>query len=336
MTRQQRLPVPRRAVLIGACCAAAAPFLPAHAAAPVPIVPGLLYAVGQKFDKSFNEGAFAGAERFRAASGIGVLEYLPNSSAQFDQAVGALLRRGVTDLVTIGFYYAAPLTAAAARNPDIRFTIVDAVAEGANVRSIAFREQEGAFLVGVLAALASKSGTIGIVGALDIPLIRKFIAGYEQGARHVRPDAAVLVNFVGTTPAAFNDPTTGAEVARAQFERGADVVFAAAGVSNFGIFAAARDGGRLAIGVDSNQNFLYPGSILTSMLKRVDLVVEETFNAARQGTWIPGLRELGLADRALDWALDENNRSLITPTMQARVEAARADIVAGKIRVAVS
>lgn len=326
----------RRAILLfGACCGLAGPLMPALAAAtPAAIVPGLLYAVGQKFDKSFNEGAFAGAERFRTATGTTVLEYLPNSAAQFDQAVGALLRRGVTDLVTIGFYYAAPLVAAAARNPSVRFTIVDAVAEGPNIRSVTYKEQEGAFLVGVLAALASKSGTIGIVGALDIPLIRKFIDGYTQGARYARPDIAVLVNFVGTTPAAFNDPTTGAEVARAQFERGGDVVFAAAGVSNFGIFAAARDGGRLAIGVDSNQNFLYPGSILTSMLKRVDLAVEEAFTAARNGNWTAGLHELGLAERALDWALDENNRSLITPAMESRVEEARKDIIAGRIRLA--
>ncbi|MCW2237633.1 BMP family lipoprotein [Azospirillum canadense] len=325
----------RRSVLAlgaaGLACLAVSPSaLPAHAQG---FTPGLVYAVGQKFDKSFNEGALAGAERFKAASGVPYLEYLPASTAQFAQAVTSLLRRGVTDLATIGFYYAAPLAMLAPKHPAVRFTLVDAVVEAANVQSVTFKEQEGSFLVGVLAALASQSGTVGFIGALDIPLIRKFIAGFEQGARHARPDATVLVNFVGTTPAAFNDPTTGAEVAKAQFQRGADVVFAGAGVSNFGIFAATNDAGRLAIGVDSNQNHLYPGRILTSMLKRVDLAVESAFQAGRVGRWTPGVRALGLAEGGVDYAVDENNRSLLTPAMLEAVEAARRDIVARRITV---
>lgn len=298
------------------------------------IRPGLIYAAGQKFDKSFNEGAFAGAERFKAASGIPTIEYLPSNPAQFDQGVASLLRRGVTDLVAIGFYYATPLARLAPAHPAVRFTLVDAVAEAPNIRCVTFKEQEGAFLVGVIAALASKSGTVGFVGALDIPLIRKFIAGFEQGARHARGDIRVVVNFVGTTPAAFNDPTAGAEVARSQFQRGADVVFAGAGVSNFGIFAAASEAHRLAIGVDSNQNYLYPGSILTSMLKRVDLAVESSFQAALQGRWSAGTVALGLAENAVDYAVDENNRELLTPAMLDAAEAARRAIVAGRIPVA--
>lgn len=295
--------------------------------------PGLLYAAGQKFDKSFNEGAFTGAERFRAATGTLVLDYLPSDPAQFDRGVAALLRRGVTDIVAIGFYYATPLARLAPRHPTVRFTLVDAVAEGPNIRSITFKEQEGSFLVGMLAALASRSGTVGFVGALDIPLIRKFSAGFEQGARHARADVRVLVNFVGTTPAAFNDPTAGGEVARSQFDRGADVVFAGAGVSNFGIFAAARDAGRLAIGVDSNQNYLYPGTILTSMLKRVDLAVEATFQAGRQDSWTAGTVALGLAEGGMDYAVDENNRALLTPAMLEAAEAARRGIITGRIPV---
>ncbi|KAA1057012.1 BMP family lipoprotein [Azospirillum argentinense] len=296
--------------------------------------PGLLYAVGQKFDKSFNEGAFTGAERFKEATGVAYRDYLPASTAQFEQAVAALLRRGVTDLALIGFYYAAPLASLAPKHPAVRFTLVDAVVEAPNVQSVTFKEQEGSFLVGMLAAMASRTGTVGFIGALDIPLIRKFIAGFQQGARHARPDIGLLVNFVGTTPAAFNDPTTGAEVAKAQFQRGADVVFAGAGVSNFGIFAAAKDGGRLAIGVDSNQNHLYPGTILTSMLKRVDLAVERAFGEGRSGAWTSGPRALGLAERGVDYALDDNNRALVTPTMKDRLEEAREAIIQGRIRVA--
>ncbi|MFD1628081.1 BMP family lipoprotein [Azospirillum griseum] len=295
--------------------------------------PGLIYAVGQKFDKSFNEGAYTGAERFKSASGIGYLEYAPQAPAQFDLGVAGLIRRGATDIVTVGFYYATPLAKLAPQHPTVRFTIVDAVAEATNIRSVTFREQEGSFLVGVLAALASKSGTVGFVGALDIPLLRKFIAGFTQGARHARGDITVLVNFVGTTPDAFNDPTTGAEVARSQFQRGADVVFAGAGVSNFGVFSAAKDNGRLAIGVDSNQNYLYPGTILTSMLKRVDLAVDATFQAGQRGTWTPGAHVLGLADGAMDYAVDENNRALLTPAMLNAAEDARRAIIAGRIPV---
>ncbi|WP_377807810.1 BMP family ABC transporter substrate-binding protein [Azospirillum sp. A29] len=327
----------RRSVLSLGAAGTALALLPhhAHAAAVQPgLVPGLVYAAGQKFDKSFNEGAFTGAERFRNATGITVTEYLPSTPVQFDQAAASLLRRGVTDLVAIGFYYATPLARLAPAHPAVRFTLIDAVAEGPNIRCVTFKEQEGSFLVGVLAALASKSGTVGFIGALDIPLIRKFIAGYEQGARHARGDVKVLVNFVGTTPAAFNDPASGAEVARSQFQRGADVVFAGAGVSNFGIFAAANEARRLAIGVDSNQNYLYPGSILTSMLKRVDLAVEFSFEAARQGRWTAGTVALGLAEFAVDYALDENNRDLVTTAMVETVEAARRGIVSGRIPVA--
>ncbi|WP_431854710.1 BMP family lipoprotein [Azospirillum sp.] len=313
-------------LLIALCLLSA----PAHAADPVP---GLVYAVGQKFDKSFNEGAFAGAERFKAATGVPYLEFLPQSTAQFEQAVQALIRRGATDVVVVGFYYAAPLAALAPKHPKVRFTIVDAVVQAPNVRSITFKEQEGSFLAGVMAALASKTGTVGFVGALDIPLIRKFIAGYGQGAKHARPDARLLVNFVGTTPAAFNDPTTGAEIARSQFQRGADVVFAGAGVSNFGVFSAAHDEGKLAIGVDSNQNHLYPGTMLTSMLKRTDRAVEQAFQAGRDGGWAPGVVALGLAEDGVDVAVDEHNRPLLTPAMLEAVEAARRAIVSGTLRV---
>ncbi len=329
-------PLSRRSVLalgasgVAALSSAGMGLGPARAAA---FSPGVIYAVGQKFDKSFNEGAYTGAERFKAATGIGYLEYAPQNPTQFDLGVAGLIRRGATDIVTVGFYYATPLAKLAPQHPGVRFTIIDAVTDGANIRSVTFREQEGSFLVGVLAALASKSGTIGFVGALDIPLLRKFIAGFTQGARHARGDITVLVNFVGTTPDAFNDPTTGAEVARSQFQRGADVVFAGAGVSNFGVFAAAKDGGRLAIGVDSNQNYLYPGTILTSMLKRVDLAVDTALQAGQRGTWTAGVHVLGLAEGALDYAVDENNRSLLSPEMVNAAEDARRAIIAGRIPV---
>ena len=296
-------------------------------------VPALVYAVGQKFDKSFNEGAHAGAERFKAETGVGYLEFQPQAVAEFERGVGALVRRGATDIVVIGFYYATPLETVAGRFPQVHFTLVDAAADRPNIRSVVFREQEGSFLVGMLAALASQTGRVGFIGALDIPLLRRFIGGFEQGARYARPGVAVPVAFVGTTPAAFNDPSAGAEVARSLFEAGADVVFAGAGSSNFGIFQQAADMHRLAIGVDSNQNYLHPGAMLTSMLKRVDLAVFQAFQAARDGRWQPGVSRLGLAEGGLDYAVDHYNEHLITPGMRAKVEQARADIIAGRIIV---
>jgi len=181
--------------------------------------------------------------------------------------------------------------------------------------------------------MASKTGKIGFVGGMDIPLIRKFALGYEEGAKYVNPKIEIFQNMTGTTPAAWNDPTRGGELARSQFDRGADVVYAAAGATGLGVLQAAKDKGRLAIGVDSNQNYIHPGSILTSMVKRVDVAVFESFKTAKDGAWKPGVRILGVADDAVGYSLDQYNRSLITPEMEKRLQQARADIVAGKIKV---
>ncbi len=314
--------------------ALAALVLAAGTAVAADIRPAVIYAVGQKFDKSFNEGAYTGAERFAAETGTVYREFQPQNPAEFTRAVRLLVRHGVTDIVAVGYYYATPLAQLAPRYPDVRFTLVDAtVADQPNVRSIVYREQEGAFLIGMLAAMASTTGTIGFVGALDIPLVRRFVSGYRQGAGHVRPDTSVIVNFVGTTPAAFNDPTRAGEVARSQIERGADVVFAGAGASNFGVFQTAVDLGIYAIGLDANQNYLHPGTILTSQLKRVDQVVFDTFREAASGTWNGGVRSLGLAEQGVDYAVDEHNAALITEEMSRRVESARQGIIDGTIRV---
>lgn len=297
------------------------------------IKPAVLYAVGQKFDKSFNEAAYEGAQRFRAAAGGDVMEFEPTSPAQFEQGVAALARRGATDIVAVGFYYAQPMAQVAPKHPAIRFTLIDADADQPNVRSVVFKEHEGSFLAGMLAGLAAPSGRIGFVGAMDIPLIRKFAVGYEEGAKYARPDVLVLLNFIGNTPAAFSDPTAGKELARSQIERGAQVIFAGAGTSNFGVFQAAVELQRLAIGVDSNQNGLHPGTILTSQLKRVDLAVEQSFKAARDGSWKAGRVELGLAEDGVGLAFDANNSGLVRPEWRRQIDAARADIVAGKIKV---
>lgn len=213
-------------------------------------------------------------------------------------------------------------------NPKLQFALIDAVVTLPNVQSILFKEHEGSFLVGMLAAMASKTGKVGFIGGMDIPLIRKFQCGYEQGARYANPKVEVTMNMTGTTPAAWNDPTRGSELAKAQFAKGVDVVFAAAGGTGIGVYQAAKDSGRYAIGVDSNQNHLQPGTMLTSMVKRVDVAVARAMKGVT-----PGLTVLGLAENAVDYAQDEHNAKLITPEMKRRVEAARADIIAGKIKV---
>ena len=216
--------------------------------------------------------------------------------------------------------------------PNIHFTIIDSVVDLPNVQSVVFKEQEGSFLVGVLAALASKSGKVGFVGGMDIPLIRRFQCGFEQGIKYANPKAELIANMTGTTPAAWNDPGRGAELAKGQFDRGVDVVYAAAGSTGIGVLQAAKDRGKLGIGVDSNQNHLHPGTMLTSMLKRVDLAAYNSFKAAQAGTWKGGVQVLGLKEGGVDWALDKYNEKLITPDMKAKVEAAKADIVVGQDR----
>jgi basic membrane protein A len=181
--------------------------------------------------------------------------------------------------------------------------------------------------------MASKTGKVGFVGGMDIPLIRNFAHGYQQGVKHVAPDAEVLVNMTGTTPAAWNDPAKGAELAQSQFDRGADVVYAAAGGTGLGVLQAAADSGKLSIGVDSNQNHLHPGSVLTSMLKRVDVAVYNAFKDAKEGDLETGVQNLGLAEDGVGYALDDNNRALITPEMEAALEDAKAKIIAGEIEV---
>ena len=296
-------------------------------------VPAVVFDMGGKFDKSFNEAAYSGAERFKKETGIAYRDFEVTAEAQREQALRNMARRGAHVVVGIGFSQATSLEKVAKEFPNIKFAIIDSVVNLPNVRSVVFKEHEGSFLVGMAAAMASKSGKVGFVGGMDIPLIRKFALGYEEGAKFVNPRVEVFQNMTGTTPAAWSDPTKGGELARSQFDRGADVVYAAAGATGLGVLQAAKDKGRLAIGVDSNQNHLHPGAVLTSMIKRVDLAVYDAFKSAKDGTWKSGVVVLGVAENGVGYSMDQHNRSLITPDMEKKLEQARADIVAGKIKV---
>lgn len=296
--------------------------------------PAIVFDMGGRFDKSFNEGANDGAERFKAETGINFRFFEVTNEAQREQFLRRLAQRGTDVVVAVGFSMAPAVEKIAKEFPKARFTLIDNVVDLPNVQSIMFAEHEGSYLVGMLAAMASKTGTVGFVGGMDIPLIRRFSCGYEQGVKAVNPQATLLVNMAGSTPAAWSDPTRGSELAKSQFDRGADVVFAAAGQTGMGVLQAAADAGRLSIGVDSNQNHLFPGRVLTSMVKRVDVAAYNAFKTAQDGTWKPGLQYLGLKDDGVTWAYDENNKDLITPEMKARVEAAAQEIKAGTRAVA--
>ena len=295
--------------------------------------PAVVYDMGGKFDKSFNQAAFDGAELYRKETGEGYREFEPTNDAQREQAMRRLAKRGANPIVAIGFSQASAVKTVAQEFPKTRFAIIDMVVDLPNVRSVVFKEHEGSFLVGALAAMASKSAKVGFVGGMDIPLIRRFACGYVQGAKHIKGETKVYSNMTGTTPAAWNDPAKGAELAKSQFDRGADVVFAAAGGTGVGVYQAAADDDKLAIGVDSNQNYLHPGTMLTSMVKRVDVAVYNAFKAVRTGKWRSGIKVLGLAEGGVGWALDEHNQKLVDANMKVQVEALKAAIVSGEIKV---
>ena len=291
--------------------------------------PAVLFDIGGKFDKSFNEGIYNGAEKFKTEAGIAYGEFEISNEAQREQALRNFADQGYSPIVAAGFAQAAALEKVAKEYPDQKFAIIDMVVDLPNVQSIVFKEDEGSYLVGMLAAMASKSGKVGFVGGMDIPLIRKFQCGYEQGAKFANPKVEVSATMTGTTPAAWSDPARGGELAKAQFARGVDVVFAAAGGTGSGVYQAAKDAGKLAIGVDSNQNHLQPGTMLTSMVKRVDNAI---YNSAKKST--PGVTALGLKEGGVDYALDQHNAKLVSAEMKTKVDAAKADIIAGKIKVA--
>jgi len=295
--------------------------------------PVLLYDIGGKFDKSFNEAARNGAEAFKAEFGGSYRDFEPSSETQYEQALKRFARRKADIIIAVGVGYSVAVRNVAKKYPDVKFTVIDAIIDLPNVQSITFKENEGSFLVGMIAAMKTKSNNIGFIGGMDIPLIRRFERGYRQGAEYVRDDLTFTENYVGTTPTAWNDPIKASEMARSQYARGVDIIFSAAGPSGLGVIQAAKDNSKLAIGVDSNQNHVAPGFVLTSMLKRVDLAVQKAMVEAKDGTWKSGHRVMGLKDGGVDYVIDENNASLIDDAMKTKLEAARAKIISGEIIV---
>ena len=291
--------------------------------------PAVIFDMGGKFDKSFNQAGYQGAEQWKKETGKTYLEFEISNDTQRVQAIRRMAEKGANPIISIGFAQASALQQVAKDFPKTQFAIIDAKVDLPNVQSLLFKEHEGSYVVGAMAALVSKTGKVGFVGGMDIPLIRKFQCGYEQGAKATNPKIEVFSNMTGTTSTAWNDPTRGGELAKAQFTKGSDVVFAAAGGTGVGVYQAAKDAGKLAIGVDSNQNHLQPGTMLTSMVKRVDVAVYNVLKG-----WKPGVSVLGLKEGGVDYAADDNNAKLLNPALKAKVDAVKADIIAGKVKVA--
>jgi len=296
--------------------------------------PALIYDLGGKFDKSFNEAAFNGAERWAEETGGTYREIELQSEAQREQALRRFAEAGSNPVVTTGFAIASAIEEVAPDYPDTKFVNIDGFLPEIpdNVQMISFQEHQGSYLVGMMAAMASESGTVGFIGGMDVPLIRHFGCGYAQGAKAVDEDIEIIANMTGTTPSAWNDPVKGSELAKAQISQGADVIYAAAGGTGVGVLQTAADEDILSIGVDSNQNHLHPGKVLTSMLKRVDVAV---YNAMKAGEDLEtGTSQvLGLAEEGVGVAMDENNAELVSDEMMAAVKEARQKIIDGEIDV---
>ena len=295
--------------------------------------PAIVYALGSKNDKSFNESAYMGMKKFKQDTGTNFREYEPTAAVQYEQALRRFSQRGSSPVIAIGFAQAEALNKVAGEFSNTDYAIIDMVVNQPNVNSVLFREQEGTFLVGMIAAMHTKTDTIGFVGGMDIPLVRAFACGYEQGAKYINNNINILLNMTGTDYTAWNNPGRASELAKSQFEKGSDIVFAAAGASGLGALQAAADTGNFGIGVDANQNYLHPGHMLTSMLKRVDVAIYKVLEASKSGTFKGGIQSLGLAENGVDWALDAYNAHLITDEIKSAVAQAKADIISGKIKV---
>jgi basic membrane protein A len=298
------------------------------------VKPAIIFDLGGKFDKSFNEAAYNGAEKFKKETGIAYRDFEIAAETQREQALRKFAKDGNNPIVVVGFSWASALEKIAPEYKDTHFAIIDMVVTGQpNVKSIVFKEQEGSYLAGVMAAMAAKSNKVGFVGGMDIPLIHKFACGYIGGVKSVKKDATVFEAYTGSDPSAWNDPVKGGEIAKSQIAQGADVVYHAAGGTGVGVLQAAAEAGKLGIGVDSDQNYLQPGKVLTSMMKRVDVAVYNVFEDAKNDKFKADIENLGLKEQGVDVAMDEYNKPLLTPDMLAAVDKARKDIVSGAVEV---
>src|SRR5215203_6648441 len=301
---------------------------------------GIVFDIGGKDDRSFNAAAWQGVQRAAKDLPIVLRDIEPGTPNAIEPAMRAFAERHFDLIIGVGFAQAPIMEQVAKDYPNIQFAIIDGVSELPNVASLVFKEHEGSYLVGILAAKASKTGTIGFLGGMDIGLIHRFAKGYEEGAKSVNPNIRVIENYVGVTDAAWNNPGKGKEIALAQISKGADVIFTAAGNSGLGAFDAVEQAGKqegrathVVIGVDANQNMVKPGFVLTSMVKRVDNAVYDIVKDVVNHRFSPGLHVFGLDKDGVGYSMDENNKDLVTPDSRQLAEEAKKKIIAGEIKV---
>jgi basic membrane protein A len=301
---------------------------------------GLVFDVGGIGDKSFNDSAYRGLMMAKDSLGVAI-QYLEPAEGNDREAALRQLAAGPAGLVFgVGMLFTDDIKAVAREFKEKKFACVDLTVQAGdslppNLVGLKFREEDGCFLVGAIAGLVTKTNVIGFVGGMDSPQIRKFEVGFRAGINAVNPAAKLLVAYAGVTPAAFKDPAKGKELALSQYDRGADIIFHASGSTGLGVFQAARERDKLAIGVDADQQAEAPGHILTSMVKRVDVAVYDTIRDVRVGKFQGGVRMLGLEDGAIGYVYDENNRKWITDAIHARVDSLRAAILSGKLDIVV-
>ena len=311
---------------------------PGAAPADTSLKVGLVFDVGGRGDKSFNDAAYAGLVRAKQELGVPFTTLETGEGADREAQMRQLAAGGDQIVFGVGFLFSDDVYGLAQEFPQVKFACVDyTVKEGQalppNLQALEFKENEGSFLVGALAALLSKTGKVGFVGGMEIPLIKKFEAGYRAGVKAVRPNTEVIVKYAGTTGTAFKDPTKGKELGLAEYNQGADIIFHASGSTGLGVFEAAREKGRLAIGVDSDQYAEAPGFVLTSMVKHVENAVFQSVQDLKANRWQGGVRELGLKEDGVGWVYDEHNQALIPAAVKAKVDSLKAEIVAGRIVV---
>ena len=304
---------------------------------------GIVFDVGGRGDKSFNDGAYVGAEKAERELGARVRFIEPGEGSDREAGLRLLAAEGMDIVIGVGFIFTDDLTQLAREYPNVKFAGVDyAVQTDAqgnviqpppNLAALKFREEQGSFLVGALSALVGGSKRVGFVGGMDIPLIHKFEAGFRAGVKHECPDCTVIAQYAGVTPEAFRNPGRGKELALSQYQSGVNIIFHASGSTGLGVFEAARSSRKLAIGVDADQYTEAPGFILTSMVKGVDAAVFDAIRRAKDGLFKGGIYQFGLAEGGVGYVYDQNNRKLIPDAVRARLDALQADIVAGKIDV---
>ncbi len=327
-------------VAVAGCAPKAEKSAPPAGAAASAFKVGLVFDVGGRGDKSFNDAAYAGLERAQKELGVPFATLETGEGADREAQMRQLAAGGNQLVFGVGFLFSDDIYGLATEFPDVKFACVDYTVKAgqtlpANLQALEFKENEGSFLVGALAGLVSRTGKVGFVGGMEIPLIKKFEAGYRAGVKAVNPEAEVLVKYAGTTGTAFKDPTKGKELGLSEYNAGADVIFHASGSTGLGVFEAAREKGpgHYAIGVDSDQYAEAPGFILTSMVKHVENAVFQSIADLKAGSWQGGIRELGLKEDGVGWVYDEHNRALIPDRVKATVDSLKAEIVAGRIVV---